>query len=348
MLKQLRRRWKILPAKFKVAGICAFLLAVFGLDIWIHLSYPAFSHAALGLILVPLFMAALLFGLKGGLACAALIGMERVLVTGVLTCMNPVVGFNTMAEVGVVFLCAVVTGVVSDRERREISRLKQAEELALLGTTAATVAHELKNPLVAIGGFAQRIYRDLEPGDPHRERLRIVVEQVAHMERLLREMLQFSRPMTLNREELLVNDLVVDVMTLAAQRAAQAKVGLKTDLDPRAGAVPMDGARVKQVLLNLILNALQASPPGEDVYITTHRNGSEVEITIKDHGPGISPQDRERVFLPFFTTKAKGTGLGLAVCHKVVEAHHGELSVRSSLGKGSAFIVILPAENPGG
>lgn len=342
MLTRIRQRLKIIPTRVKVIPVLILLVAIGILHAWLLNRNPMLAMAVRGLFLLPLFMASLLFGLKGGLICAAVISAEY-LVIFLDNAISASFGVFTMVEIGLTFLTGAITGALVDREAREAQRLKKAERLALLGMAAAAVAHELKNPLVAIGGFTQRVYRDLEPEHPHREKLAIVVEQVAHMEALLREMLDYSRPVELDLKRYSLNRLVEEVLVMAAPQAEQAKVELVTRLSPRDPAPRLDAGRMKQVLLNLVLNAVQASPQGGRVEVRTRRAGrGQVAVEVRDQGVGIPPEELEKIFLPFFTTKPKGTGLGLAISHKLVEAHGGRLEVESTPGQGSTFTVVLP------
>lgn len=345
MLKHLRHRWRIIPTWMKAVPIVA-LVALLSA---IHQSDTAhssiFASTIHRLFFLPLFLASLLFGLRGGLICAAVISLNFIpeyfgdykapMATQV----------DTAMEVVLYFVTAFITGLFVDRERREAKRLKQAENLALLGQAAAAVAHELKTPLVAIGGFAMQINRDLEEDHPHREKLRIIVDQVAHMERLLREMLDYSRPAQLQLEAQSLNEMVSEVVSLCAAAAKEAGVSLEQKADPDMDSPPLDGARMKQVILNLVQNAVQASPKGGVVWVITRQYPKYVEVEVADQGPGIPRENWDKLFFPFFTTKRGGTGLGLAISHKIVEAHGGTLELVKSNENGTTFRVQLPVKS---
>jgi two-component system, NtrC family, sensor histidine kinase HydH len=305
---------------------------------------PDLAALLLRLFFLPLFMASLLFGLAGGLVCAALICLnylEHLLGPGIPR--DHVL--LMLGEMGLYFLTGGLTGFLVDRERREARRVKEAENLALLGQAAAAVAHELKTPLVAIGGFAQRIQRDLEPSHPYRSQLRIIVDQVRHMETLLRQMLDYSRPLELNRRPLDLGELVEEVFTLTAATAQERKVRLVKELPDGGLNLEGDAGRLRQVLINLVNNALQASPPGGEVVLRAAREKDQVVIQVSDHGTGIPAAEREKIFFPFFTTKSGGTGLGLAITRKIVLAHQGSIQVESQPGQGSTFTILLPQES---
>lgn len=341
MLDELRRRWSIIPTWVKVVPV-AMLLAALSLAHYLLLPVrPDLSALVQRLFFLPLFMASLLFGLRGGLICAALICLNYF---DFFLVPNPgrAAAFLVILELGLYFFTGALTGLLVDRERREARRLKEAENLALLGQAAAAVAHELKTPLIAIGGFAQRIQRDLEPDHPYRYQLKIIVDQVAHMETLLRQMLDYTRPLELRLVPVKLAGLVAEVFTLTESMAQERGVRLLNQLNGRGLRVGADKGRLRQVLINLVQNAVQASPRGGEVAVRAQADKDQVALEVTDQGPGIAPEDQEKIFFPFFTTKQGGTGLGLAITRKNVLAHGGTIELESAPGEGSIFRVILP------
>jgi signal transduction histidine kinase len=343
MLRELRRQWGVLPTWVKMIPVAGLWLA-FSISL-AHLrpDQGALRHALGGLFYLPLFMASLLFGLRGGLILAFLISLNYY-----PNLAHPLEGLDgrwlmtTGLDVALYFLTGLVTGVIADRERREARRLKEAENLALLGQAAAAVAHELKSPLIAIGGFAQRMQRDLDEGHPHLRMLSIIVEQARHMEQLLREMLDYSRPLDLNLEHQPLPPLVEECLELLAHQAEQKGVTLETQGSPYLPIPELDPGRIKQVLLNLVQNAIQASSRGGAVRVETRQEGGWLLLEVRDQGSGIRKEDQAKVFFPFFTTKRQGTGLGLAIARKIVESHGGQLEFSSHPGKGTTFSLHLP------
>ncbi len=346
MLEELRRRWQVIPTWIKALPVAAMLLVLSIL----HADTPHYvNHLATGvhrLFFVPLFLASLLYGLKGGLACAAVISLNNLPLLFSSRPLDATGLLNLVMEVVIYFVAGAITGFFVDREKREARKLKEAEELALLGRAAAAVAHELKTPLVAIGGFALQLQRELPPEHPHHQKLGIIVEQVAHMERLLREMLDYSRPLELALEDRPLEDLVSEVVSLCRPLAREAGVGLEWEVASPDCRPRLDGARMKQVLLNLVQNAVQASPRGSRVTVVTRRDGDQVLVSVRDRGCGIPQAQRDKIFSPFFTTKTGGTGLGLPVSQKIVSAHGGRLELARSDSRGSTFVVYLPLTGP--
>lgn len=347
MLKRLRKRWQVIPAWVKMVPVAVMLAVLLVLHSQAPLESEALASTVHRLFFVPLFLSSLLFGLRGGLLCALVISLGNVPLLLSPKSLSLAVWLNLGMEVGLYFLTGIITGLFVDRERREAERLKQAESLALLGQPAAAVAHELKTPLVAIGGFAQRIQRDLPPEHPYTDKLRIIVDQVSHMEQLLREMLDYSRPLKLHLYPQSLNELVEDVISLTQLLAAEAGVRIVPDLDPELGFPVIDGARVRQVVLNLVQNAVQASPRGAQVQVSTKLDVHWARLEVVDQGAGIPRENRGKIFYPFYTTKSHGTGLGLAICNKIVQAHGGALELLDLRHKGSTFRMTLPLNGPG-
>ncbi len=345
MFAEMRRRWKIVPTWVKVAPILLLLALISLAHYQVVVTGSDLMPVVQRLFFLPLFMASLLLGFKGGLICAALISLNYL---HMIFDPRPELHSNLEISLEVVlyFFTGGLTGLLVDRERREARRVKEAENLALLGQAAAAVAHELKTPLVAIGGFAQRMQRDLGEGDPNREPLRIIVDQVGHMENLLKEMLDYTRPLELKLAPQELNALVSDVVTLASLPARESGVGIVAELPAGGLQVRADGGRLKQVFLNLVQNAVQASAQGSQVHISVGQNGEEALVEVRDAGCGINPEDLDRIYFPFYTTKRSGTGLGLAISRKNVRAHGGRISVQSRPEAGSTFTVHLPLNGP--
>ncbi|MCF8032100.1 MAG: HAMP domain-containing histidine kinase [Desulfarculaceae bacterium] len=344
MINELRRRWSVIPTWIKVVPVVLLLAGLSLANHYLAPTRPDLATLVQRLFFLPVFMASLLFGLTGGLICAALVSLNYLDLWW-----GAGVGRNHMllaaAEMLLYFITGGLTGFLVDRERREARRVKEAENLALLGQAAAAVAHELKTPLIAIGGFAQRIQRDLEPSHPYRGQLRIIVDQVRHMENLLRQMLDYSRPLELQRRNLALDGLLQEVFTLTRPTAKEKRVSLASHLPPGGLSLAGDAGRLKQVLINLVNNAVDASGKGGEVVVEADREKDQVVIAVRDAGVGIPAAEREKIFFPFFTTKSGGTGLGLAIARKIVLAHHGDIQVESTPGQGTTFRLLLPQES---
>ena len=231
---------------------------------------------------------------------------------------------------------------------REVQeRLIQGEKLAVLGEMAAQVAHELKNPLVSIGGFAQRLERQ-DLGDTRsNEYAAIIAREVRRMEEMLGNILAFSKKQLVCLEDCNIIDLLDEALELEEDSLGRAGIAVKKQIGKMIPIITGDCRQLRQVLLNLLINARQAMPEGGEVMVRLARCGlrgeEAVEVEIEDTGGGIPSEMIRNIFNPFFSTSPKGTGLGLSISHRIVEHHHGELEVVNG-EQGACFIVRLPVQ----
>ena len=235
-----------------------------------------------------------------------------------------------------------------EAQRLAENRLVQAAKLAAVGEMAAGIAHELNNPLTSVTGFAELVMDDLPQDSPSRPDLDIVVREARRARDVVRRLLDFARQSESARASASLNRVVDDVVTLTRHLIHTNGVELKLDMQEDLPWVSMDENQMKQVLLNLVHNALQAMPSGGQMEIRTaafQKVGREgVMVSVSDNGVGIQLEDQPRIFEPFFTTKADrgGTGLGLSVTYGIVSDHGGEIEMVSQPGQGAMFRVWLP------
>lgn len=236
---------------------------------------------------------------------------------------------------------------LANESLREVeARAEQDEKLAMLGELVALIAHDIKTPLVAIGGFARRLYR-LAPDETYRQQAGTIASEVRRLEELLGGILSFSRKQLLCFDDCDLPGLMRDLLRRDELELQQA--GLEVELEEKAGlpAVVGDTLRLTQLFSNLIVNARQAMPRGGRLSIRLApallRGEPAVSCTLADSGPGIPAEILESIFKPFFTTRATGTGLGLAICARIVEQHRGEIRARNQRQGGAVFRVLLPA-----
>jgi two-component system nitrogen regulation sensor histidine kinase GlnL len=244
------------------------------------------------------------------------------------------------------------------RHQRELEEdLKRADRLATLGTLAAGLAHEIKNPLGGIKGAAQLLRRTAENDPSVRDYTDIMIREVNRVNQLIEQLLDLSRPAQLNLEALNIHEILEDVLLLERQSEAAQKCLIKKNFDPSLPAIRGDRSRLTQVFLNLLKNAFQAMERPGTVTVTTRvetdfhiRGGGRgrsrfIWVDIADEGAGIRDEDLPHIFSPFFTTKMSGTGLGLASCYQIVKEHGGLIRVESSPNKGSIFKISLLVAN---
>jgi two-component system sensor histidine kinase HydH len=226
------------------------------------------------------------------------------------------------------------------REERHRRELQRREELARLGEMGAVMAHEIRNPLAGIKGFAQLIEAagDLELARRHAGK---IVTQSMRMEALVSDLLAFARDDQGERQTTDLSTVIQECIVLLRTEAAIQQVKIEVDAPSQLKAcIVVD--RIVQLLLNLMKNAIQAMPDGGVLAIGLRQKSGFVQISVKDSGSGITPEHLQHIFEPFWTNKAQGTGLGLALCKKVAEEHGGSLTVESNVGGGTEFIVTLP------
>ncbi|MBM4084991.1 MAG: PAS domain S-box protein, partial [Planctomycetes bacterium] len=229
------------------------------------------------------------------------------------------------------------------RQTREAQdRLLRSERLATVGEMAAHVAHEIRNPLVTIGGFARIILRALDETSPQVAHAKIIVEEVLRLENILKNVMDFTKPSAPQKTQADINRILEDTCDLALSQASATGIALSKSLDPRAARLNADPAQMKQALLNIIRNAVESMDAGGRLALQTRADTRTVTVVISDTGKGIPPEDLNRIFDPFFTTKPQGTGLGLAVTRKIIEDHGGEIRVASAVGQGTTFTITLP------
>jgi signal transduction histidine kinase len=242
-------------------------------------------------------------------------------------------------------------GELKDRieaQRSAETRLLQAAKLAAVGEMAAGVAHELNNPLTTVTGFVELALEDLPPDAASRSDLELVLREARRARNVVRRLLDFARQTESNRARADLTEVLVDVIELTSHLLHTSGVELETNFPSGLPWVSMDRNQMKQVFLNLIHNALQAMPSGGVLVVsaaTDSRDGRAwVKVTVRDTGTGILPENRERLFEPFFTTRADqgGSGLGLSVTYGIVTDHGGRIDVESRPGEGSTFVVWLP------
>ncbi len=239
---------------------------------------------------------------------------------------------------------------------REQVRIK--DRLAALGEMAATVAHEIRNPLGGIEGFASLLARDFEPDDPRRRLVAKIIEGTKSLDRVVTDLLEFTRPLELEFREADCTQVVDSALSYAEPQIRERQVSVERQYPTRAVRTSLDTDKMSRVVLNLILNAVQSVEPGGTVTVSVRRIGAgsqsgrrrpaTVQIAVADTGCGIEPELLAKVCDPFFTTREKGTGLGLAIARRIVEAHHGSIEFESEVGRGTTVRVDLPLAHADG
>ncbi len=229
-------------------------------------------------------------------------------------------------------------------ERLHRTQMSRAEHMATLGEMATGLAHEIRNPLAGIAGVIEIIGRDLPNTSPARAVVKDVRLEIARINRIVTDLLQTARPHPPKVRKSDLNTTVEHAVMLGRQQGLSKAVEITLHKDPSLPELEHDSDQIHQVLLNLLLNALQAIDQKGKIAVTVERRDNDAAIEVADNGRGISPELLPNIFRPFFTTKGDGTGLGLSLARRIVEDHQGRIDVTSTVGKGTTFAVILPVQ----
>jgi len=316
----------------------------FGHAAWTHAIHSRFCY-------IPIAVAASWFGIRGGLISAAIISL---LVVPLLLADHLSASDLSAELVEIVFYFAVgvVIGGLSDRQtkiRRQHEearlQLERSHKLSLVGQMAAGVAHEIKNPLASIKG-AIEILTDPRTTQADKEEFkRLLLSEVRRIDSTVVEFLQLARPKEAQLQPMLVSTVIDILVRQLKAQFTQLHLRLAHDVQNHLWILG-DAEKIHQVMLNLMLNAAEASPPGSSVSIKAYKQQGSIRLTVSDQGAGIGEAERSRIFEPFYTTKTAGAGLGLTIVKSIVDQHRGEISITSEPGKGTVAHVSFPAYEP--
>lgn len=300
------------------------------------------------LFFIPVVLACLWFGLRGGLVTSCIVVL--ILIPYVILHWEGLSAndLNRMLQKITYVAAALILGKVIEAQRTEQKRAQDAESLAAIGRSMAAVAHDLKIPLISIGGYSRSLRRHLGDDFPHKDKLDIVMAETRRMEAMVGDMLAFSRPMKLEKAGHEVAEMIHGVFELLKESARGRGVRLSMEAPSHLGTAFLDAMRMKEVMVNLVKNAIEASPEGETVSVRASRRNRRIVLEVIDCGCGIPPEKREEIFLPFYTTKREGMGLGLGTAKKIIEAHEGYLEAENNPGKGMTFRVVIPDPSASG
>lgn len=312
---------------------------------------------------IPIVFAALSDGWRGGLIiafCSSVAYFEQFLFIDNLLTEQLI---NRYIELASFCTLAVLTGVYADRERQRSRQyqqvaeklsgvyealqsnfegMKRAERLSALGHLSAGLAHEVRNPLAGIAGAAS-ILRRTQTADPKASRcIDIIESECRRLNGMLTNFLNFARPRSPQFQTVNITDLLTDVIELAEHAVNTRQIRFQKEVSTDVATVYCDPEQLRQVLLNLLINAIEASSEEATVTLAARVEEESVVIRVIDEGSGVAPEDVDKLFDPFFTTKETGTGLGLPVAHQIVSQMGGNLSARRNVGAGMTFSVALP------
>ena len=312
---------------------------------------------------LPLMIAGMLFGWRG----ATYASLFAFAINAPLIVRHwyewPLDAKDQILELTIFSAAGLIAGYLSDRERshrnslehtraelekvymelrENVSKMKKAERLSAVGQLAASLAHEIRNPLASISGAAGILQRRTARPEYLQDSLEIIQKESQRLNKLLTGFLNFAKPRSPRLQRTDVNELMLSVRSLVSHTAELNSSTLSYKPSARAVEIDCDPEQLKQVLLNLVINAIEASPAGSEIRLRTQIQKDTTAIEIEDDGNGIPEEAVERIFDPFFTTKPKGTGLGLAISSMIVAQHGGTLSFRGNPNGGTTFRIDLP------
>ncbi len=331
-----------------------------------HLATPGQMHwvyVLQRLYYIPTVLAGLVMGWRGGLVIALLAGCAFAIGTPPIWTLGRIDIVDELLELCMFCVVGLLSGVLTDRHRKQeailrrttdqllqahqeleknFERMKRAERIYALAQLSAGLAHEIRTPLASLEGAASLVQRETQSVEQRREFLGIIQKESQRLNRLLTSFLEFAKPRPPELKRVDISELL-DSVTILVQHACDAsRLELRKQIEPDLPMLECDAEQLKQVLINLVLNACQAMPLGGTVLLEAQREGTNVDIDVHDQGGGIDEENMEKIFDPFFTTKESGTGLGLSVAHQIVSQHKGILTIARNSARGVTVRVSLP------
>lgn len=372
-LRFVERAWEngtmaALPSSLRSVRIktmlIAFLVILLAVFTWIAPPHAVVLHNVLHhLNILPFMLAGMFFGWRGALTTVILAtvlqapSIHRHWFRAPLDAQDQIVELSTFGAAG------VIAGLLADRERMQrkrvettkielervyielrqnIDQLKQTERLTAAGQLSASLAHEIRNPLASISGAAGILTRGQASSEDRAECLQILIKESQRLNQLLTSFLDFARPRLPRLQGIEPLEMVQSVTSLAQHAASRDGISLQVQADGKMREVECDPEQVKQLLLNLVLNAIQATEGPGTVIVRALFVGDALRIEVCDHGHGITPEQKDHIFEPFFTTKENGTGLGLAIAANIASQHGGSLTFVPD-ASGTIFRFEMPA-----
>ena len=364
MFADVAAQGKSLP---RISAVTLSIAGISALHYWTAPIQPMWHGIYQHLYYVPVIFAAYWYGVPGGLAAATL---TAVLYVPHITTWRHEQSFLASQFTGLVvfYVTAVVVGILSSTQQRllrqyrdtaaslqqanedlraSFEQLQRSERLASLGEIAAGLAHEVRNPLSAIKGAIEIVQGRATPASPEAEFAAIAVRELARIDSLLGDFLAYARPREPQRSLVSVDALIERVLPVLAPVAQRANVQLQVNGLGGPLVVNVDVEQVSQVFFNVILNAIQATDAGGYVRIDVNQARDALRIDVADDGPGIPAHMASRIFEPFYTTKAGGTGLGLPIAQRIIAAHGGSITLTAAENsRGTTFRLMLPLASP--
>lgn len=313
---------------------------IFGDSHWIHAIHSRFCY-------IPIVVAASLFGIRGGLITATIITISVLpfLFSDKLSEHNL---SGEIVEIIFYYALAVLIGTIiervliqRERHREAQLQLERTYRLSLMGQMAATMAHEIKNPLASIKGSVEILCNPETNNSDKKEFESIVVKEIKRVDNTIKDYLNFARPKPIDLKKINLSDSVRIAVKQIEKQAKESELLISNNF-PDNIFINGDAAKIHQVLLNLLLNAIQASPTNKTITINGKLFQNQIILSINDQGYGMENSEQGKIFDPFYTTKETGSGLGLAVVKSIITGHNGSIEVESQQNTGTSFNITLP------
>lgn len=314
---------------------------------------------------VPILLGSLWFGWRGGIGVALLAGLLYAPHIAESWRQSPAYGTSQYVEIFMFVALGTLVGILADHEReqrtkaegtarkltevygelqRSFDELRRADRLSALGELSAGLAHEIRNPLGSIEGALQILRREGVQSETKAEFGTLAQKEIDRLKGLVLDFLEFARPQQPRQEPTDIEDMLNAVQRLSSESAKMARVTIRVTKAGDLPLVSLDPGQMRQVLLNLLLNAIQAMPQGGEILLSAHKRDDTVVVEVKDQGVGVDPSQLEKIFDPFFTTRAEGTGLGLSIAYRIVCQHDGRIAAVRNPDRGMTFTVTLPVQ----
>lgn len=288
---------------------------------------------------LPILMGALVFGLRGALLTYA--GVSVLYIPYIY--LNWTGGFsfaaNKMSHAFFSGVIAVVAGFLADREKKLRIHSEKDHYLASLGRASAAIVHDLRSPLITVAGFAKRIYE--EKGDI-REESQFIINAARKMQLIVDDVMDFAKPVMIDERREDLRSVVRSACDGCTAKAGEKEIDMVVDVPADALMVQVDALKMERALVNLISNAIDASLVGSSVLVNAEAVNDRLIVRIKDSGSGMDRETVENIFIPFYTKKSSGTGLGMAIAKKIIEGHLGAIHIYSQEQTGTEIVVELP------
>lgn len=288
---------------------------------------------------IPLLLGTLLFGLRGAISTYVFVSLLYLNYLSGISKANVWVMADRLLHLFTTGLFAIIAGLLVERERRLQRQVEKEKYLSNIGRVATAIVHDLKNPLIVVSGFAKRI-RDGKGNIT--EAAQTIIESATNMQKIVHDVLDFSKPIQMELKETDLRDIINSVVESCRIKAEEKGVMLSLEMPSDHVYIPIDSLKMQRALINLVNNAIEASAEKQRVILTVSVKKKSIMITIGDAGSGMDKETLENIFIPFFTKKTGGTGLGMAIAIKVVEGHHGNIIVDSKVGEGTQIAIELP------